>query len=154
MYKTNSNFNQQSNVEILENTAEINIKNQDQFAKNQTEKHLESILSSFLKYGVLIANGVVLLGAILYLIDHGSEPAQYQVFHGTPAKLRSPTNIINTVLAGNSSGIIQFGILVLVSIPIFRVIISFVTFLWKRDFIYVVITALVLVSLGYGLIAK
>ena len=39
-------------------------------------------------YGVLIASAVVLFGGILYLIRHGSEPAEYQVFIGTPSEFQ------------------------------------------------------------------
>ncbi|NET00424.1 MAG: DUF1634 domain-containing protein [Sphaerospermopsis sp. SIO1G2] len=153
MYKTDSIENKPSNVNTVEHTSEINIQPEDKFVKNSTEQQLESILNTFLKYGVLIANGIVSIGAILYLIDHGDEISEYQVFQGTPAELRSPISIFETVLSGDSRGIIQLGILVLVSIPIIRVIISFITFLWKRELVYVVITGLVLCSLGYSLIA-
>ncbi|WP_442938309.1 hypothetical protein [Nostoc sp.] len=35
-----------------------------------------------MKYGVLIASVVVLVGGILYLIHHGAEPAGYRYFSG------------------------------------------------------------------------
>ncbi|WP_353930651.1 DUF1634 domain-containing protein [Okeanomitos corallinicola TIOX110] len=150
MYKNNSREPQPNHLEILKNNSEID--SNHKFVKTQTEQQLAFILSNFLQYGVLIANVVVLWGGILYLIEHGSETAQYQIFQGTSAELRSPISIINTVLSGSSTGIIQLGLLILVAIPVLRVIISFLTFLWTREFVYVIITALVLCSLGYGLI--
>jgi uncharacterized membrane protein len=119
--------------------------------KSANEKQLEYLLSNLLMYGVLIASSVVLFGGILYLIKHGSELAEYQVFRGTPSEFQSPTGVINAVLAGSKRGIIQLGLLILIAIPILRVIISFLTFLLQRNFIYVIITSLVLASLTYSL---
>jgi uncharacterized membrane protein len=117
-----------------------------------SEIQLEHLLSNLLRYGVLISSCVVLLGGILYLINHGSEPANYQVFVGTPSEFRSPTGIISAILAGSRRGIIQLGLLLLIAVPILRVIISCLTFILQRNFIYVIITLLVLASLIYSLV--
>jgi uncharacterized membrane protein len=120
--------------------------------KSVSQKNLEYLLSNLLKYGVLMASSIVLFGGILYLIYHGSEPAEYQIFIGTPDKFHSPIGVINAVLAGSHRGIIQLGLLILIAIPILRVIICFLTFLFQREFIYVIITSLVLASLTYTLV--
>ena len=88
----------------------------------------------------------------MYLIHHGYEPAEYQIFRGTPSEFHSPTGVVNAVLAGSRRGIIQLGLLILIAIPILRVIISFCTFLLQRNFVYVIITSLVLASLTYSLV--
>ncbi|MDK2407828.1 DUF1634 domain-containing protein [Aphanizomenon sp. PH219] len=126
--------------------------NHQKFTKSANEKQLEYLLSNLLKYGVLIASFIVLFGGILYLINHGSEPAEYQIFRGTPSEFHSPTGVVNAVLAGSRRGIIQLGLLILIAIPILRVIISFCTFLLQRNFVYVIITSLVLASLTYSLL--
>jgi uncharacterized membrane protein len=126
--------------------------NHQKLAKSASEKQLEFLLSNLLKYGVLIASSVVLFGGILYLIHHGSEPAEYQIFRGTPSEFHSPTGVVNAVLAGSRRGIIQLGLLILIAIPVLRVIISFFTFLLQRNFVYVIITSLVLASLTYSLL--
>lgn len=120
--------------------------------KTSSELQLECILSNLLKYGVLIASSVVLLGGILYLIHHGSEPATYQVFHGEPSEFRSPSGVIHAVLSGSRRGIIQLGLLLLIATPILRVVISLIAFILQREFIYIVVTLLVLASLTYSLI--
>ena len=126
--------------------------NHQKLTKSANEKQLEFLLSNLLKYGVLIASSIVLFGGILYLIHHGSEPAEYQIFRGTPSEFHSPIGVVNAVLAGSRRGIIQLGLLILIAIPILRVIISFCTFLLQRNFVYVVITSLVLASLTYSLL--
>lgn len=120
--------------------------------KTLGEQQLEQLLSNLLKYGVLIASTVVLVGGILYLIRHGAEAADYQFFQGEPSKLRSPAGVVTAVRAGSSRGIIQLGLLLLVATPIIRVVISLFAFLQLRDFTYVIITLLVLTALIYSLV--
>jgi uncharacterized membrane protein len=119
--------------------------------KTASEQHLELLLSNLLKYGVLIASAIVLLGGILYLISQGFEPADYHVFHGVTSEFRSPEGVINAILAGSRQGIIQLGLLVLIATPILRVVISLLTFVWRRDFVYIIVTSLVLAGLIYSL---
>ncbi len=121
-------------------------------AKIETEQQLESLLSNLLKYGVLTASAVVLLGGILYLIRHGAEPVQYHVFRGEPSQLCSPAGVIEAVLSGSRRGIIQLGLLLLIATPILRVVISLVVFLRSRNFHYVIVTFLVLTALIYSLV--
>ncbi|MCE2696436.1 MAG: DUF1634 domain-containing protein [Nostocales cyanobacterium LE14-WE4] len=142
---------QQLEEQRLKNHDDENLSNQ-KLTKSANEKQLEYLLSNLLMYGVLIASSIVLFGGILYLIHHGSEPAEYQIFIGTPSEFHSPIGVVNAVFAGSRRGIIQLGLLILIAIPILRVIISLCTFLLQRNFIYVVITSLVLTSLTYSLI--
>jgi uncharacterized membrane protein len=142
---------QQLEEQLLKNHDHENLSNQ-KLTKSANEKQLEYLLSNLLMYGVLIASSIVLFGGILYLIHHGSEPAEYQIFIGTPSEFHSPIGVVNAVFAGSRRGIIQLGLLILIAIPILRVIISFCTFLLQRNFVYVVITSLVLASLTYSLV--
>jgi uncharacterized membrane protein len=121
-------------------------------AKFFTQQQLESLLGNLLKYGVLIASAIVLMGGILYLIRHGAEPVDYQVFQGEPAAFCSPIGVVQAVLSGSRRGLIQLGLLVLVATPIARVIISLLAFLRMRDFIYAIISFLVLSCLVYSLV--
>ncbi len=135
---------QVSTVTELPNSSEIDA--------NNNEQQLKYLLSNLLKYGVLIATAVVLFGGILYLIHHGVEPARYQFFRGEPLQFRSPAGVVQAVLSGSDRGIIQLGLLLLIATPILRVVVSLLAFLLKREFIYVIVTLLVLASLTYSLI--
>ncbi|MBD2616599.1 MAG: DUF1634 domain-containing protein [Nostoc sp. ZfuVER08] len=141
----------------LPNTCEIDANNN--VSKTSSEQQLEYLLSNLLKYGVLTASAVVLVGGILYLIHHGGEPARYQLFQGEPLQFRSPVGVVQAVFSGSDAygglrlrGIIQLGLLLLIATPILRVVISLLTFLLKREFIYVIVTFLVLASLTYSLL--
>lgn len=124
----------------------------DQLTKPACEQQLEQLISNLLKYGVILSSVIVLVGGILYLMNHGAEPVNYQIFQGEPAEFCSPKGVLTAVLSGRRRGIIQLGLLVLIATPIIRVIISFLTFLRYRDLTYMVITGLVLISLLYSLI--
>ncbi|MFB2833316.1 DUF1634 domain-containing protein [Floridanema evergladense] len=144
----------QDNLDIGLNEFSLKCKIDEEikYSKAKREQQLGLLLSNLLKYGVFLASAVVLLGGILYLIRHGTEPADYQVFHGVPSEFRSPEGVINAVLAGSRRGIIQLGLLILVATPIVRVAISFLAFLRQRDYVYVVVTLLVLSGLIYSMI--
>ncbi|MFQ4141385.1 DUF1634 domain-containing protein [Chlorogloeopsis sp. ULAP02] len=118
----------------------------------QNSQLLSILLSNLLKYGVLLASSVVLLGGILYLLQHGTEPVHYQFFHGEPSEFRTPTGVVTAVLSGSRRGIIQLGLLLLVATPILRVVVSLLIFIKQRNWIYVTITTLVLTALIYSLV--
>ncbi|BAY09644.1 DUF1634 domain-containing protein [Calothrix sp. NIES-2098] len=136
--------------ETLSNSCEI--EEQNNLAKSLSDRQLETLLSNLLKYGVLLASTVVLIGGILYLIRHGSEPVTYHFFQGEPSEFRSPSGVISAVLSGSRRGIIQLGLLLLIATPVLRVVISLLAFIWRREFIYVIVTLLVLASLTYSLV--
>jgi uncharacterized membrane protein len=146
---------QQLEKQRLHNVNYINyhheISNHQSLRKSNSEQQLETLLSNLLKYGVLIASFVVFLGGILYLSNHGYEPAQYHIFRGKSSYFCSPMDIIQAISSGSELAIIQLGILILVAVPILRVIISFVTFLIWRQFSYVIITFLVLATISYSI---
>ncbi|MBG1241177.1 DUF1634 domain-containing protein [Nostoc sp. NZL] len=149
------------NIEQLEqsttNSCQIDANNK--ITKISSDQQLKYLLSNFLKYGVLIASSVVLLGGILYLIHHGAEPAGYHFFQGEPSEFSSPVGVVKAVLSGSDAygglrlrGIIQLGLLLLIATPIVRVFISLLAFLLQREYIYVIVTLLVLSSLIYSLV--
>lgn len=113
---------------------------------------LDAPISKLLRYGVLLASAVVLIGGVLYLLRHGAEPANYQFFRGEPSVFCSPAGVMEAVLSGSYRGIIQLGLLLLVATPIVRVIFSLLAFVRQRDFTYIVVTLIVLSGLISSLI--
>jgi uncharacterized membrane protein len=120
--------------------------------KTEEQEKLENLLSNLLKGGVLLASCVVLFGGIIYLVHQWDTPATYSFFTGEPSQFCSPTAVVKAVLAGSDRAIIQLGLLILIATPIMRVIISLLAFLRARDFVYALITLLVLSCLSYSLL--
>lgn len=117
-----------------------------------TDDEFDQILGRVLRAGVVVAATVVAIGAAVYLIRHGHEQPMYHVFRGEPGDLTSIRGVLADTLAGRGRGIIQLGLLLLISTPIARVVFSVGGFLRQRDWMYVAITSVVLALLLYSLL--
>jgi uncharacterized membrane protein len=118
------------------------------------DRRIELMLGNLLRFGVLLSAFVVLAGAAIYLARYGFEPANYSVFRGEAAALRSAPAIIFGALHLSGKSIIQFGLLLLIATPVARVIFSFIGFVIERDYLYMALTLIVLTVLLYSLIGS
>lgn len=117
---------------------------------------IQLLISRTLRWGVSIACLVAFIGGVLFLICHGGEAfdlAQYQDFSYTNTQAVDYTKLTDyTTLGGiligfthfTAVGWIQTGVLVLILTPIMRVALSLIDFLKERDWLYAIITAVVL----------
>lgn len=119
-----------------------------------TDQKIEEIVGNLLRAGVLLSALVVFAGAIVYLIHHGISPADYHIFRGEPADLRSLGGITHEAFRGSGRGIIQFGLLMLIATPVARVAFAAWGFAEERDRMYVVFTLIVLAVLLYSLLGS
>ncbi len=116
-----------------------------------TDQQVDQFLGNLLRAGVMLAAVTVLAGGVLYLARHGTDPADYRVFRGEPADLRSPLGIVTDALALQGRGLIQLGLLLLMATPVARVAFSVYAFARQRDATYVAATLIVLALLLYSL---
>ena len=116
-----------------------------------TDQKVEVIIGNLLRAGVLLSAAIVLFGAGIYLVRHGSAPADNRVFRGEPPQLRHASGIIDDVRALSGRGFIQLGLLLLILTPIARVAFSTVAFALEGDRMYVGFTLIVLAILLYSL---
>lgn len=117
---------------------------------------IQILISRTLRWGVSIACIVALVGGIFYLIAHGGETfdlSQYQNFsydqtqsvdYTTLADYTTLHGIITGFFHFSAIGWIQTGVLILLLTPIMRVTLSFFDFIKERDWLYALITAVVL----------
>jgi uncharacterized membrane protein len=117
-----------------------------------TDEKTENVIGNLLRAGVLIATFVVLSGGILYLAHYGAIPADHHVFRGEPQYLRTVDGVVGSALQLDSRGIMQLGLLLLVLTPIARVVFAAISFALEKDFVYVVVSLIVLAVLMYGLL--
>lgn len=122
--------------------------------KAWSDLRIEVIIGSLLRTGVLLAAGVVLIGGVLYLRRHGHETVNYTTFHGEPEALKSIPKVVEGIESNQARAIIQFGLLLLIATPIARVLFSAFAFALEKDYMYVVITLIVLVVLLYSLLGS
>ncbi len=120
--------------------------------RRYSDTDLDAVLAMALRGGVLLAAAIVVVGGAIYMIRHGLDAPDYRAFHGEPVALRSPGSIWATARSFTGRGIIQLGLLVLISTPIARVLLSVIGFVRERDWMYVVVTAIVFGLLVYSLL--
>ncbi|HEY6352830.1 MAG TPA: DUF1634 domain-containing protein [Candidatus Angelobacter sp.] len=118
-----------------------------------TDYKLEQIIGNLLRAGVVLSALVVLAGGMMYLIQHGSEAADYRTFHEPAAQLRSIAGTVGEAIKLHSDGIMQLGLLLLILTPIARVVFSALGFSMEGDRMYVGITLVVLAVLVFSLTA-
>jgi uncharacterized membrane protein len=117
-----------------------------------TDHAIEQSIGRFLQVGVMLAAAVVLVGATLLLMQHGSAPVSYAVFHSGPQQLRTIAGIVRGALALDSKAIVQLGLVLLIATPVVRVAFMLIAFVVQRDRVYIAISGLVLALLLYGLL--
>ncbi len=118
------------------------------------DQRIEIILGNLLRTGVIFSAVIVLAGASIYLFRHAHEAANYRIFRGEPSDYRTIPGVIRSVLKGRGRGLIQLGLLMLISTPIARVAFSIVGFAMERDRMYVTFTLVVLLILLYSLLGS
>ena len=119
------------------------------------EKDFQKIVGNLLRYGVWISLSVAFIGGIMYLLHHGSEIENYSVFKENDQNIFEViAAVYNGVVQGRGESIIFFGIVLLFLTPVFRVLLSLFSFLLEKDYLYVVITTIVIgiiiMSISFG----
>ena len=116
------------------------------------ERDMELFVGKLLRYGFFLSCGITLLGGIIYLFqNHGVSMEHYkptpdgEPFPGVEHYLRELSTMIPRALAFDGAAIIQLGVCVLIATPILRVTVSVIAFLIEKDYMYVVITLIVLI---------
>jgi len=71
----------------------------------------------------------------------------YRVFHGERADLCRVSGVVTNTLSLRSRGIIEFRLLLLAATPVARVALAALAFARQRDYLYVVVTHVVLTVL-------
>jgi len=122
--------------------------------KQWDDARMRNIMGSLLRVGVLAAAFLVVLGGVLFFIQHPKEIFDYTTFKGEPAKFRQVHLIVKEAMNLRGRDIIQLGLLVLIATPVARVIFSLIGFLIEKDWIYVSITAIVLMILSVSLFSN
>lgn len=116
------------------------------------DRRLETTIGNLLRIGVLLAAGIVTLGALFYLARNYSARADFHTFTTEAANLRSMQAIVRSAAHLDARGLIQFGLLLLIATPVARVVFAVIGFALERDRLYVVVSSIVLVILIFSLL--
>ncbi|MCZ2153644.1 MAG: DUF1634 domain-containing protein [Bryobacterales bacterium] len=116
------------------------------------ERQLEVLISITLRSGVVIAVALGVIGGGMFLWSHATEPMHFVKFLG-PVPSYSTLDGVGAELFGSRRGlaIAQVGVLCLLLTPISRVALSIIGFVRERDWIFTVLTTVVLAILMWSL---
>lgn len=109
------------------------------------DRDVEKIVGKLLRFGVITASLVVLLGGILFLVQSGAQGRpDYHIFKGEENDFITFDGIFMGLFTFKPMAIVQFGVLLLIITPIMRIVFSLFAFILEKDKLYVVITLIVL----------
>lgn len=113
------------------------------------EKDVEQYIGKLLRYGVMLSCAITIFGGVIYLFQQKGVMVDYSPVptgesFGVAYYLRELNTIFPRMLDFDGAAIIQFGVLVLIATPVVRVAFSAFSFLIEKDYMYVVITLIVL----------
>jgi uncharacterized membrane protein len=116
------------------------------------DKKMEVLMGNMLRYGVLISALFVFSGAVMYLVQHGHEKPQYHLFSGEPHRFINLIQVFRNSIEGKARSIIQLGLLILIATPIARIVFSIIGFILEKDYLYLIITVMVLLVIIVSLL--
>jgi len=111
------------------------------------DRRLETIIGRLLQAGVLLAAAVVTIGAVAYLAQHHADRVDYRHFVAGGPDTSTLDGIVRSAAHFKSLGIIQFGLLLLIATPVARVALAIAGFALERDWLYTVVSVVVLLIL-------
>lgn len=113
--------------------------------KNRADQDIERLIGLQLRFGVITASLIVLIGGLIYLKQFGALAVpHYHSFTGTRAGYTSLGEIFKGVYTANAKGLIELGVVGLIITPILRIAFSLVGFIIEKDRLYIWITVTVL----------
>jgi uncharacterized membrane protein len=123
----------------------------DKISNKEQGKDMRIWISIILRTGVLVSGVLLLTGGILFAFQHPGAIFSFKSFAGEPERLREAESVFREALQFKSRSVIQMWILILIATPVMRVIFSFIEFLLHKDWVFVLITAVVITTLFYSL---
>ena len=117
------------------------------------DKDRQVIIGWILRTGVIASMFIVFIGGIIFLYRHGESTPDYHVFKGAPAFIHNISGIMQGVLNLKGQAIIQAGIILLIATPVVRVAFAFIGFLIEKDYLYTVISLIVLLIIIASMIS-
>ena len=127
--------------------------NQQKGKSSLKDKDIQVIIGWILRGGVAVSMILVFIGGVFFVYRHGYSMPDYKTFKGIPFFVQNIGGILNGVIMLKGQAIIQLGIILLIATPVIRVAFSAVGFLMEKDYLYTVITLIVLLIILASMIS-
>ncbi|HCR75998.1 MAG TPA: DUF1634 domain-containing protein [Chryseobacterium sp.] len=112
--------------------------------KNFTDVDLNRSVGNLLRLGVILSVATSLIGFIKLFTEGFKMPKKYTSLDMGESSEKVWGHFWNSLCKGEGMAIIQLGILLLVFTPLMRIIFALIGYLKEKDYIYVVISSIVL----------
>jgi uncharacterized membrane protein len=117
-------------------------------ASKDKVRQVEIAISNVLRIGVISSLVIVVIGTVLTFAHHpeyaSSSSVLPQLTSHNAVFPHTLTQTLDATVRGQGRGIVMVGLLLLVATPVLRVAISILGFVYERDWVFVVITCIVL----------
>jgi uncharacterized membrane protein len=115
--------------------------------KKMSDERLDRIVGIVLRAGVVLAAAVVLIGGIAFVASHPEAAPDHRKFQNEPTALWSIHGVLGGAAALKPLYIVQLGLLILIATPVVRVITCAAGFALERDWMYAIVSLIVLALL-------
>ncbi len=111
------------------------------------DERLDNVVSVVLRTGVALAAALVLIGGVAFVASNRRAIQDHRTFHGASAQLTSISGVLDGVMTLDPQYVIQLGLLILIATPVVRVAACAAGFALERDWMYAVVSLIVLAFL-------
>jgi len=112
--------------------------------KNFTDVDLNRSVGNLLRLGVILSVATSLIGFIKLFTEGFKMPKKYTSLDMGSSSEKVWGMFWNSLCKGEGMAIIQLGILLLIFTPLVRIIFALIGYLKEKDYVYVVISSIVL----------
>ena len=113
--------------------------------KNFTDADLNRSVGNLLRLGVILSVITTLIGFVKLFMDGFKMPRKYKLLDMGTSSEKVWSHFWETLCKGEGMAIIQLGILMLIFTPLMRIIFALIGYLKEKDYLYVVISSIVLI---------
>jgi len=112
--------------------------------KDFTDIDLNRSVGNLLRLGVILSVITSLIGFIKLFMEGFQMPRKYKLLDMGTSSEKVWSHFWETLCKGDGMAIIQLGILMLIFTPLMRIIFALIGYLKEKDYVYVVISSIVL----------
>ena len=113
--------------------------------KNFTDADLNRSVGNLLRLGVILSVITTLIGFVKLFMEGFKMPRKYKLLDMGTSSEKVWSHFWETLCKGEGTAIIQLGILMLIFTPLMRIIFALIGYLKEKDYLYVVISSIVLI---------
>ncbi|WP_445431431.1 DUF1634 domain-containing protein [Chryseobacterium indoltheticum] len=109
-----------------------------------TDIDLNRSVGNLLRLGVILSVITSLIGFVKLFMEGFQMPRKYKLLDMGTSSEKVWSHFWETLCKGDGMAIIQLGILMLIFTPLMRIIFALIGYLKEKDYVYVVISSIVL----------